>query len=85
MNSMTEINIAIAKSVGWKIGRGEPSVRNYCTDLNAMHEAERTISGLADQLQYLHLLSPIHFEWTLATATARQRAEAFLRVKGLWK
>ena len=56
-------------------------------DLNAMHEAEKEIGkhGLPQQLIYLHLLSPVHSEWTLATATAGQRAEAFLRTIGKWK
>jgi hypothetical protein len=55
---------------------------NYCTDLNAMHEAETTLLA--------------HDLWTMAynlpysgalnfRASARQRAEAFLRTLGKWE
>ena len=59
---------------------------DYLNDLNAMHEAEREIGkrGLACQLAYLHFLSPVHSEWTLATSTAAQRAKAFLKALNLW-
>lgn len=68
------------------IGGGyTPGLPNYPQDLNACHEMEKTIIGLHDTLQYLHFLSPVHSEWTLATSTARQRCEAFLQTKGLWK
>jgi hypothetical protein len=63
---------------------------NYCTDLNAMHEAEKTLTdygqihAYVDHLQnrddwHTHLL-------LLAThITARQRAEAFLKALGKWE
>lgn len=51
----------------------------YATDLNAMHEAEKVLQGLVDQLEYLRQISGVHSAWNLATATARERANAFLR------
>lgn len=88
-----EINIAIAEACGWKICPfGEPlqpktwrsalDLPDYCRDLNAMHEAEKTLNGTAMRV-YEALLNPddgfaIH-------ANARQRAEAFIRTIGKWK
>lgn len=65
---------------------------DYCTDLNAMHEAEKWltelnwftyISELAQIVRFpkqpeVQLRQSIH-------ATARQRAEAFLRTLGKWE
>jgi hypothetical protein len=64
-----------------------PHVPNYCNDLNAMHEAEKTLPSMLEVLQYQQNLSlvtdpngnPVWF------ATARQRAEAFLQTIGKWK
>ena len=96
-----QINAAIARACGWKSkeetngvpwlwrrtksdGTIESSMEppDYWNDLNAMHEAEATLSP--------------HDLWTLAynlphqgalnfRATARQRAEAFLRTIGKWE
>ena len=72
----------------------------YTTDLNAMHEVFATITEESEMDQLVNvLMAVIHGQpfydihddfcdadgWTLCTATAAQRAEAFLRVKGLWK
>jgi len=60
---------------------------SYTADLNAMHEAEKVLtaeqfqdydSELTDQYVLHQSNNPIH-------ATARQRAEAFLRTSGKWK
>lgn len=70
-------------------------VPNYCTDLNAMHEAEKTLSEKM-QVWYLQKLTQVRYKDGVSGmiacmidkttfATARQRAEAFLRVFGLWK
>ena len=75
---------------GWIIAK------NYPEDLNAMHEAEKT---LEHPEAYASRLGPIllrdkavsnmdgttawHFAFSHATAC--QRAEAFLKTKGLWK
>ena len=67
---------------------------NYCHDLNAMHDAEKALT-LAQCVVYAERLcwfkcmdvdrpieGPQSFIWG---ATARQRAEAFLRTIGKWK
>lgn len=67
---------------------------DYCRDLNAMHEAEKTLTDNRDPyLRELQLLTQtwdhvdaegdeVEWFWELATATARHRAEAFLRTIG---
>lgn len=61
---------------------------DYCNDLNAMHEAEKVL------LSEFGNLAPYNKHLAYATcasgepryhATARQRAEAFLRTIGKWK
>jgi hypothetical protein len=55
---------------------------NYCTDLNAMHDAEMSLTK--DQFDdYVARLFDSCYESTVATA--RQRAEAFLRTLGKWE
>lgn len=96
---------AIAQSCGWckEVGvtgiqrwrnhRGElcDYLPDYCEDLNAMHEAERT---LAESLQgkYLDNLysvcnsdSMYNDKWKMNRAIASQRAEAFLKTIGEWE
>lgn len=69
---------------------------DYCHDLNAMHEAESyLLNDLTLWWEYVRKVfwiqseSPIPAKDTMVGlsihATARQRAEAFLRVKGLWR
>jgi hypothetical protein len=64
-------------------------VPKYCADLNAMHEAETLFYGNSDTPQGAERMSayslyicqfryPIH-------ATARQKAEAFLKTIGKWR
>lgn len=60
-------------------------IPNYCNDLNAMHEAENCLS-LDNRNHYIDALGTIYTDsWEFATATARQRAEAFLRTLGKWE
>ena len=60
------------------------SVPDFVNDLNAMHEAEKVaLRERAAQIRYLDHL-PIH-EWDQVHATARQRAEAFLKTFGKWR
>jgi hypothetical protein len=59
---------------------------NYCTDLNAMHEAEKVLTK-AQWEDFVEHLSNGFFSvsdaWKdVCHATARQRAEAFLRTLG---
>jgi hypothetical protein len=64
----------------------------YTTDLDAMHEAERVLlvsqvteEGWENRLRYeKHIENLIASPW-IWHATARQRAEAFLRTLGKWK
>ena len=93
-----EINEAIAKHTGWKqcdCGNKdclawfrkeswEPEFAPlFATDLNAMHEAENslTTSQMTTMSQYLH--RQLGMLWGFATAS--HRAEAFLRTIGKWK
>lgn len=58
-------------------------VPDYLNDLNAMHEAEKTIKGkrIWGDYKYQLLLMPIEE----LHATASQRAEAFLKTLNLWE
>ena len=66
---------------------------DYCNDLNAMHEAEPTIKSGSQWLLYVKHLREVTgepigcdlFVCALVSATARQRAEAFLRTIGKWE
>jgi hypothetical protein len=59
---------------------------NYCTNLNAMHEAEKVL-----QNQFAAMIEEAYWrnlQWVKPHpiyATARQRAEAFLRTLGKWE
>lgn len=62
---------------------------DYANDLNAMHEAEKTLT-VEEYSGWACLLTQVRNGscdecCRCRSATARQRAEAFLRVKGLWK
>jgi hypothetical protein len=85
-----QINEAIATASGWK---GCPEcndlicednfIPNYCKDLNAMHKAEWSLTD--DQLWRMAREIERNDEQWYFRATARQRAEAFLRTLGKWK
>lgn len=92
-----EINIAIANACPHVHLRfygpiWNPEAHGYTTDLNAMHEVEKT---LEDSLwhRYTEMLHWVIKEHTDETegpedewfASARIRAEAYLRLKGLWR
>ncbi|CAB4135993.1 hypothetical protein UFOVP917_25 [uncultured Caudovirales phage] len=60
------------------------AVEHYSGDLNAMHDAEATLTNanmhvMEVQLKYVLSAGEFYFH-----ATARQRAEAFLRTLGKW-
>lgn len=91
-----QINAAIAEACGWEVqlsflqsgleivrdGKRKP-LPNYCTDLNAMHLAEQTIYNHNNlwTAYYYHIgAGPLSLH-----ATARKKAEAFLRALGKWK
>lgn len=109
--------IAIAEACGWEYvedcygwpthadrrieGNGMSKIPDYLNDLNAMHEAEKSLTLTDGGVFAKHLLSildgefpPDSFEdgttnifriFDAAHATAEQRAEAFLKTLGLWK
>lgn len=74
--------------VGWSI-----PLPDFCNDLNAMHEAEKLLRAEdGDDIEYRDALiramsNPYgcHPEAWIWHATARQRAEAFLRTLNKWK
>lgn len=79
-----QINEAITQATGlWDYPYSSETKRMYdfCSDLNAMHEAEK----LMDEEQWQDYVEYIGGTWQEAMhATARQRAEAFLRTIGKW-
>lgn len=84
-----DTNIAIAELVN---GDNEGPFPNYCNDLNAIREAVMTLPENKQVLYGGHLAWACgHTDkgsvglWKISTATARQRAEAFLRTLGKWE
>lgn len=76
-------------------GHGERiyELPDYCNDLNDMYEAEKILTH-DKQMQYVrYIANPWDTDpngnywkmWLCASATARQRAEAFLKTLNLWK
>jgi len=77
-------------------GHASTHTPNYCTDLNAMHETEKVLdyeqceafsNTVADIVCAENREKDYPFPWHFARihATARQRAEAFLRTLKKWK
>lgn len=56
---------------------------SICADLNAMHEAEQVLTTFDEWDIYCVYLGDT--QPSCAKATARQRAEAFLRTLGKWE
>jgi hypothetical protein len=93
--------IAIAEACGWKTGYRDPEawhpLPDYLNDLNAMHEAEQVLTpkyqpakGESQWGEYLGWLgfcgeNKTREVYECVTATASQRAEAFLRTIGKWE
>ena len=90
----------IAFNRGWvNVGDGETQamIPDYCNDLNAMHEAEKVLSpanqparGESQWSAYLGWLgfcgeNNTSEVYGCVTATASQRAEAFLKTLGKWE
>ena len=91
-----QINAAIAEACGWvpdcdngicwdQHGAAIITPPNYCADLNAMHEAEKVLMHADLLFEYGMHISIDHKYDCLLRATARQRAEAFLRTLGKWE
>jgi hypothetical protein len=109
--SEEQINIAIAEACGWqfvtyketfaKPPNGGPcqykeGIPNYCKDLNAIHEAEKTLNF--EQSEFFEdelcdvakkendvLENPLPWRFSVCHATALQRAEAFLKTIEKWE
>jgi hypothetical protein len=96
-----QINIAIAEVCGWIIIKAcdgsligklkneqgpMEEIPDYCNDLNAMHEAEK-IFDAALYCRYINELCDLTIKGKncMYMATARQRAEAFLRTINKWE
>lgn len=69
-------------------------IPDYLYDLNAMHEAEKVLTTDSQKDNYHDAICDVliggsSFRWTdtfsVITATATERATAFLRTLGLWK
>lgn len=93
-----QMRIKIAEACGWIHHHMRPSeterlqkkwyylsdLPDYLNDLNAMHEAEKVLKGgmrsKYDAELTLICLRDCNFIWE---STARQRAEAFLKTKGI--
>jgi hypothetical protein len=58
-------------------------IPDYLNDLNAMHEAEKTLDY--DDLNDMEESVSFHFGVTPFHSTAAQRAEAFLKTIGKWE
>jgi|Laugrefa1bdmlbdn_1035148.scaffolds.fasta_scaffold33053_3 hypothetical protein len=96
--SEQEINEAIAEACGrernpdggWYpdngLRAGTQAIPDYCSDLNAMHEAEKVLTD--DQFKWytywVEKLMPETKYRCYLCATARHRAEAFVRSMGKW-
>ena len=75
----------------WELNGRVTHLPDYCHDLNAMHEAEELLNAV-EQTRYSGIIGEYvksrhwdHLGFDCLHSAARQRAEAFLRVKGLWK
>lgn len=83
----TQINFAIDKITGCdgRDCRCDDCNPDWCRDLNAMHRAEEALNPI-DRDHYIDTLGGMFDgSWAFALATARQRAEAFLRTLGKWE
>jgi len=94
-----QINQRIAEACGWTVNtpsfgipptptafsllHGYDDLPNYCRDLNAMHEAEKLIYNHNNMwTAYYYAIGAGPFS---LHATARKKAEAFLRALGKWE
>lgn len=94
-----QINLAIHKAVGfewnderklWERHANKARVVShqpfhYSSDLNLMHEAEETLNQDNLYIMALHIEGLCGRGEFYFRATARQRAEAFLRTLGKWE
>lgn len=77
------------QAVDWAYISSVFQIPDYCHDLNAMHEVE-TVLPEPEYRMFYYQLHKLRNDDCLPickciSAPARQRAEAYLRVKGLWQ
>ena len=67
-------------------GRWRFQIPDYCNDLNAMREAEETLTGLLLDKYVDNCMAEVEY-WPshLLYLSARRRAEAFLQTIGKWE
>ena len=90
-----QINQAIAKACGIVGKSGEiyktsegwvVDCPQFCTNLNAMHDAEKTLTDANMFVMAYHIERLVSaYGQHYFHASARQRAEAFLRALGKWE
>lgn len=95
-----QINEAIAEACGWRKEDGVymwtangidctcPELWDWCNDLNAMHIAEKIFCNCSIRREYadeVALACDANLRYDAIHASARQRAEAFLRTLGKWE
>lgn len=98
-----QINAAIAEACGWRWDQGYRwkdssglsafawDIPDYCSDLNAMHEAEMVLAKeqIREYQTYMYdmacEINNTCGRWMPYSATARYRAEAFLKALGKWE
>lgn len=93
-----QINRAIAEACGWSMEDGVwvwtadgidctyYELWDWANDLNAMHHAEKIFTPESKHWMYYALLDDMcGSSFKAIRATARQRAEAFLRTLGKWE
>ncbi len=87
-NSLSQVKLSV-----FVVGRTSYCLPDYLNDLNAMHEAEKVLTT-SQHLEYTweltgtvedHDPDSMEGDWLTHTATAAQRAEAFLKTLNLWK
>lgn len=97
----TDVHFSLAATDEWSTERrvvGMPPKHcthdvapNYCTDLNAIHEAEKTLTREQVREYQCHMydmaceIAVTQGRWMPYSATARYRAEAFLKALGKWE
>ena len=77
-----QINAAIAAHLGITRKTGIP---DFSGDLNKMHEAEKTLTNANMYVMEYHIKAMVKGHGFYFHATARQRAEAFLKTLGKWE
>lgn len=74
----------------WTGPKKQPWLLDFCNDLNAMHEAEKTLKGYEQIHTYVWHLNnrkdwDTDFKLMEVHISAKDRAEAFLRTLGKWE